>query len=596
MDTTKSRKHLSIKEIWKGIRVVLDYSQDHKKDFKLLLLVTFFLAGLDAFIPYIWGLFIDSVITKTGLSNTGSNIVFGPIFVISIWFVVVLSSNVLEWYKNIKQRKIEETLRITYRLKASYKILQLPLYFHVQNKLGEVTDKLQRGSAGVYDVLTQIILENAPRLFTSIVMVGIIFSIKPIFGVIVLIGLVLSAITSFLNLKQMAVMQRKTQEFYKEMWGKISDSMSNFRIIKDFSTEDYEYNRISGDFMNNILPYWYGYYKKMRGNSLAQGLIGVLTRLVVIILSLKLIFNGNMSVGQLIAVNSLVNFGPILTLINTRHRLQNNIIAIEDAEIMLATPPEIYEPLDARRVEKINGSIEFKDVSFSYEGGTPIFKNLNFSVHPGETIAFVGESGVGKSTLIDLLLGYYFPTEGQILVDGIDIRKIPLKTLRGNMGIVPQEISLFNDSVFNNIKYGSFDANKKDVEIAATKAHCMDFINKFSDKWEQVVGERGMKLSTGQKQRIAIARAFLKDPSILILDEPTSALDANSENVITSSIESLLKDRTTFIVAHRLSTIRKADRIFVFKDGKIVEEGSHKILVAKNGEYAKLYKLQNKTV
>ena len=203
---------------------------------------------------------------------------------------------------------------------------------------------------------------------------------------------------------------------------------------------------------------------------------------------------------------------------------------------------------------------------------------------------------MGKSTLVDLLLAYYFPTEGSVVYDDVETTKIPLKTIRHSIGVVPQEITLFNDTVFNNLRYGSFNATQDEVMKAAKKAHCTEFIEKFSLKWDQLVGERGMKLSVGQKQRIAIARAFLKDPSILILDEPTSALDAKSEKIITKSVESLLKGRTTFIVAHRLSTIRKADRILVLKGGKLVEEGNHDDLVKKNGEYAKLYKLQNRAV
>ncbi len=222
-----------------------------------------------------------------------------------------------------------------------------------------------------------------------------------------------------------------------------------------------------------------------------------------------------------------------------------------------------------------------------------MLKNINFQVNPGEVIALVGESGVGKSTLIDLLSGYNFARTGQVLIDSVNIKRLDLKKLRGQIAVVPQEVVLFSDTIETNIKYGNFDASRKEVEEAAKLAHALDFINRMPKKWKQIVGERGYKLSVGEKQRVAIARAILRDPKILILDEPTSALDAKSEKIIQESLEELMKNRTTFIIAHRLSTVRRADKILVFKDGEIVETGQHdELLKIENGVYRHLYELQ----
>jgi ABC-type multidrug transport system fused ATPase/permease subunit len=590
----KLSKSLGFKEILAGIKTVINYAEEQKKDFRVLIFITLALSILTAFVPYIWGIFVDSIGTYIKYSSVP--IYRNPFLVLSFSFLITSIINILDWLKSLKARKVEETLRVTYRIKAHHHLLLLPVSFHVHNKAGEVQEKFSRAANSIYDVLTQTLLDNLPNVLTLVVSLVIVFSMKPIFGLISIVGFSISTVISFRNLKSMAIYQREMQISFKEAYGKMADNILNFRVVKDFTTENTEHEKIYRDFMHVAIPNWLKFFNKGRANSFIQSWVASITRLIVILLSLYYIFHGSMTIGRLIAINGLINFGAITTLINSRYRLQNSIISIEDAEEIFSTPTEVYDPEDAVKLERLSGLVEFNNLSFSYESGEPIVKNLTFKVEPGETIAFVGESGVGKSTLIDLLLGYYFPTQGNLIFDGVDTTRIPLRTIRGNIGVVPQEITLFNDTVFNNIRYGSPNATESEIITAATKAHCTDFIERFPLKWDQFVGERGMKLSVGQKQRIAIARAFLKDPSILILDEPTSALDANSEKIITKSIESLLKGRTTFIVAHRLSTVRKADRIMVFKEGKMVEQGSHDELVKKKGEYAKLYNLQNKAV
>ena len=261
-------------------------------------------------------------------------------------------------------------------------------------------------------------------------------------------------------------------------------------------------------------------------------------------------------------------------------------------EKIFKTKHEDYHPVNAYTPKKIDGAVQFKNVSFAYD--TPIvLNNLNFSVNAGECVAFVGKSGAGKSTAVDLISGYYFPTKGEVLIDGHDTRKIDLTALRSNIAVVPQEPVLFNDTVMMNIRYGRLDATDSEVMEAAKKAYANEFIQELPEKYDQLVGERGTKLSVGQKQRIAIARVILRDPAILILDEPTSALDAETEKHIAESFEELMKGRTTFIVAHRLSTIRKANRILVLDKGTIAEEGTHTdLLKRENGIYKKLHDYQ----
>jgi len=234
------------------------------------------------------------------------------------------------------------------------------------------------------------------------------------------------------------------------------------------------------------------------------------------------------------------------------------------------------------------------NVSFSYGARQKkVLENISFEVRPGEVVALVGESGVGKSTLVDLVSHYYRPTGGHIYIDGHDVSRLDLYMLRSHIAVVPQEPLLFNDTVKNNIRYGNFSASDEEVEQAAKLAYAKDFIANFPQKYNQLVGERGIKLSVGQKQRIAIARAILRSPSILILDEPTSALDAKSEDFIQKSLEFLMEKRTTFIIAHRLSTVRKADMILVLEKGRIIEKGTHEdLLRIPKGVYRRLYEFQ----
>jgi ABC-type multidrug transport system fused ATPase/permease subunit len=261
---------------------------------------------------------------------------------------------------------------------------------------------------------------------------------------------------------------------------------------------------------------------------------------------------------------------------------------------MLAVPPEIYIPANAVAPKKLAGNVAFENVSFAYPKGKPVLQDVSFSVRPGEKVALVGESGVGKTTIIDLLSGFYFPKKGKILIDGTDVRRMDLAAYRSRIGVVPQEPALFNDTVENNIRYGNPGRSRKELIAAAKEAHAHEFIEAFPKKYRQIVGWRGIKLSIGQKQRIALARAFLRGPDILILDEPTSALDAKSEHFIKNSLKKLMEGRTTFIIAHRLSTVREADNILVFKEGKIVEQGNHEQLIKiPNGVYRSLHEFQS---
>ena len=260
--------------------------------------------------------------------------------------------------------------------------------------------------------------------------------------------------------------------------------------------------------------------------------------------------------------------------------------------MIIDMPEEIVEANNARLLPQVQGKVEFQNVTFAYNEKGDVIKDLSFTVAPGEVIAIVGPSGAGKSTIANLLPRFYDVNKGDIKIDGYSVREVTLNSLREQVGIVPQETMLFNDSVYDNILYGRLDATREEIETAAKAANAHDFIMQLSDGYETKLGDRGVNLSGGQRQRIAIARAILKNPRILILDEATSALDTESERIVQEALDRLMVGRTSFVIAHRLSTIKNADKILVLEKGCLVEAGTHDELIALDGLYAHLYKIQ----
>lgn len=387
---------------------------------------------------------------------------------------------------------------------------------------------------------------------------------------------------------------RNFREGMEGMSSLVNDLLQSIRLVKSFAREDHEQGKAEEQFRTvtrNALAmtiletvYWH--------------LLGFLTNMAVVgiyVVGGMFMIHGAMTVGEIIAFTGMIGFmiHPINALMGLISQVYAGLASLKPVHALLThnDPLEINE--GKKSVDRLSGSVKFDNVTFLYETtGKHALRNVSLEVRPGETIALVGESGAGKSTLANLILGFYFPDTGRVEIDGVEIRDINLRTLRERIGVVSQENVLLNTSIRENLLYGRMDAKEEEIVQSARDANALEFIEKIPDKFDAVVGDRGVRLSGGQRQRLAIARALLKNPQILILDEATSALDSESEAKIQEALDRLIANRTCFIIAHRLSTVMNADRIFVFKDGSLVEQGRHAELLSLEGEYARLCKRQ----
>ncbi|SOC41793.1 ABC transporter ATP-binding protein [Ureibacillus acetophenoni] len=430
-------------------------------------------------------------------------------------------------------------------------------------------------------------------IMTFIGAFSIMFTINPTLALIILVMVpFLIWLITFCNKK----MNHAWKDMYSKIAdvnGRVEDSISGIRVVKSFTNEDFETKRFSkqNGFFRQAKLYA---YKIMAGTHSSIYMMTRLLTLIVLVVGAWLSYNGQLSYGEFVSFVLFTNvlIKPIDKISALLELYPKGMAGFKRFTEMLDTMPEVADKPNAIAVSKLNGDITFDKVSFSYEGNKKVLDNITFEVKAGETVALVGPSGAGKTTICSLIPRFYDVESGSISIDGIDLREMTQHSLRKQIGVVQQDVFLFTGTIRENIAYGQLDASFEDIKSAAEKAHLKEFIEGLPDGYETEIGERGLKLSGGQKQRLAIARMFLKNPPILILDEATSALDTETEKIIQTSLNELAQNRTTLIIAHRLSTIRDADQVLVITPKGIEEQGTYNELVAAKGIFANLHHIQ----
>jgi len=509
--------------------------------------------------------------------------------------VIFLSKNILFYISNLIMAYVQNNVITKIRIKLFQHISTLSLSFFNNNKTAELSSILIRDIAGMRVAFSQSLQKIIIEPISVISFLFLLFIINFKFTILVIIIIPLSG---FFSYKVGQSIRRKSKRSSVQSAGIlniIKETLSNIKIVKIFNLENEENEK----FVKENNKYFNLIFKQSR----LSNLLTPINETIGLIVGVLLIWFGGISVLQQGAMSSedfikfiLLLFAmlqPIRKLANVNVLFQNGIAAAERVFSVFDNRDKIPESKNAFKINSFKNSINFKDVNFKYEEqDSLILDNINLEICKGQTVAIVGKSGAGKTTLTDLLPRFYDPISGNIFVDKINLKDLNLKNLRDLYGIVTQNVILFNDTIKNNIIHGNKNASENDINKAVKSANIQDLVDKLDNGLNTYIGENGVKLSGGEKQRLSIARALIKNPDILILDEATASLDSESEKKVHSAIDNIIKNRTVIIIAHRLSTIINADKILVMNDGKIVESGSHNELLKNNGYYKKLYDIQ----
>ena len=568
------------------LKKFIKYYKPYKAVFFIDLLCATIISAIDLAFPQLL-----RTLTKTLFAGAPGKIISALIPITIGLLVAYIIQTACRYYVTYAGHMMGARMERDMRKELFDQYEKLSFSYYDQNNSGQMMSKLV---SDLFDI-SELAHHGPENLFISVIkIIGsfiFLFMINRMLAVPMLILVVLMLVFSYGQNKKMQETFMDNRRKIGDINSSLQDTLAGIRVVQSFANERIEqekFNRSNENFLISKDANYRCMGSFMSGNAFFQGMM----YLVTLVFGGFLIAHGRMEASDL-AMYALyigIFISPIQILVELTEMMQKGLSGFRRFLEVVETEPEIVDAADAKPLKNVKGNVCYEDVSFHYsDDDTPVLSHVSFEIPAGKSIALVGPSGSGKTTICSLLPRFYDVTEGRVTIDGNDVRKLTLESLRSQIGLVSQDVYLFGGSIKDNIAYGKPDATMDEIVGAAKKANIHDFIMELPDKYDTFVGERGTRLSGGQKQRISIARVFLKNPPVLILDEATSALDNESERFIQKSLEELAKDRTTITIAHRLSTIRNADEILVVADCGIAERGTHEELLARDGIYARYY-------
>jgi ATP-binding cassette subfamily B protein/subfamily B ATP-binding cassette protein MsbA len=567
-----------------ALREYVRWLRPHRYQLAFVSVLALARAGLDMIEPLFMRFIVDQVLLNAALDRAARvswlNLA-GGLFVVAIVF-----ANLTGVLRDYRQRLLNVKVMLSLRRSLFDRLLHLPLPKLWDMKTGGILSRLTGDVETTTGLMQLALVSPAISVVRLLIAVSVLLALNWRLALMAIAVIPGAMLISFTVSRRVRPIYRTVRKEVEEIDGRVGETFSGIRVVRAFGGEARE-----------LLDYMRGRHSVLRKELFAHrrelllwtswGLLISSVNVVIVWYGGYLNVAGGASIGDIMAFQwyMFLLLNPVWNIVNSFSELQRSLAAMERVFDILKLPEDKPDRADAQDAPAVVSQIEFEGIEFEYREGKPVVRDFNVKVRGGSVVALVGRSGAGKTTVTDLVARFHDPTRGRILVNGTDIRDFRLKTYRGLLAIVQQDVFLFDGSARDNIAYGRHAASDAEVEDAARRANAHEFIVKLPQGYETFVGERGVKLSGGQQQRLAIARAILKSPQILILDEATSNLDTESEQLIQASMADLLAERTTFVIAHRLSTIRRADLILVMEDGRVVEQGSHEQLMADRGGY-----------